>query len=236
MSNKASRKEGIVRRFARRLNRHRLHIAAQLRLRAAVRAVAGFPRVKSQQDHRLPAPLIITLTSYPPRFPMLANTIKSLLDQSMRADRLVLWITHEDMDALPDDVRALEQHGLEIRGSIEMRSYKKLVPALLAFPDAFLVTADDDVYYPPRWLATLVESLDPQDPKIVSARAHMARLDENGRFIPYINWEFDTQSQIATGPSKLLFPTGGAGTLYPRHASQGRGPKPIVQLALSHSR
>ena len=45
--------------------------------------------------------------------------------------------------------------GLEIRECDNLRSFKKLVPALQTFPNAFIVTADDDLYFAPNWLETL---------------------------------------------------------------------------------
>ncbi len=45
---------------------------------------------------------------------------------------------------------------LEIRTCAPWRSYKKIVPTLLAHPGAFIATADDDLYYPADWLERLV--------------------------------------------------------------------------------
>ena len=81
--------------------------------RQAERAVARFPTVKDKAPHGLATPLIVTLTSFPPRLPMLAKTLKSLLDQHTRPDRVVLWLAHEDIEQLPADVLALREHGLE---------------------------------------------------------------------------------------------------------------------------
>ena len=83
----------------------------------------------------------MSLTSYPPRYRALANTLRSLIDHTVRADRLVLWIAHDDLVALPPEVRALAAHKLEVRGCDDLGPFKKLVPSLLAFPDATIVTA-----------------------------------------------------------------------------------------------
>ena len=122
------------------------------RLRRAQRAVSRFPTVTGRKPHELGAPLIVTLTSYPPRFPTLGATLRSLLDQTVQADRTILWLAEQDLALLPDDVIVLKDFGLEIRTCADLRSYKKLIPALQAFPDAWFATADDDVYYRPDWL------------------------------------------------------------------------------------
>ncbi len=188
--------------------------AARLR-RAALRATAGFPTVARRDPHGLPGELIVNLTSYPARFATLALTLRSLLDQSVRADRTILWVGEAAVAELPPDVRLLEQHGLEVRACTDLRSYTKLVPALRAIPAAFHVTADDDLYYPSDWLARLVLSHDPNRPAIVAMRAHMARTDATGALLPYREWELATSLHADDAPSRLLFPTGVAGVLYP---------------------
>ncbi len=188
------------------------------RLRAAQHAVAAFPTVVERRPHPLAAPLIVTLTSYPPRFGTLAATLRSLLDQTMQADRTILWIAPTDLDRLPGEVSALERHGLEIRACADTRSYKKLIPALAMFPGSYFVTADDDVYYPPGWLAGLVAAIPPGERAAVAGRAHLAHFDEHGLARPYAGWELATSSPRAIDPHTRLFPTGVGGVLYPPDA------------------
>lgn len=190
-------------------------LAAVYRLRAAYRSVARFPSQRARYPHRLPSPVVVTLTSYPPRFPTLALTLKSLLDQTIFADRTLLWIAHDDYAQLPEEVLALTGHGLEIRQCDDLRSFKKLIPALKEFPDAVLVTADDDLYYPPDWLAALLAAHDPDAPAIVAVRAHLASVQDDGRLAPYDTWTMATHELRDVSPTQLLFPTGCAGVLYP---------------------
>lgn len=178
-------------------------------------AVARFPVIAEKQHHGLPSPLIITLTSFPPRFPMLGKTLRSLLDQQTQPDRVVLWLAHGDLEKLPQDVLALQDHGLEIRGCEDTRSYKKLIPALALWPDAHFVTADDDVYYPPDWLTGLVETARQHPEEIIGTRAHMATVDGQGRLSSYSDWELATSAKQSRKADERLFPTGVGGILYP---------------------
>lgn len=162
---------------------------------------------RAPRVHGLGRPLIVTLTSYPQRFGTLALTLKSLLTQSMRPDAVVLWIAHDDLPLLPDAVKALTREGLSIRGCEDLRSYKKLVPALSAFPGAVLVTADDDLYYWRDWLAGLVEA-HREGGEVVCYRAHWVPGD--GR--PYKMW---TANIGPSGPDGAILPTTGGGVLYP---------------------
>ncbi|TPG16499.1 glycosyltransferase family 2 protein [Sphingomonas koreensis] len=183
--------------------------------RGAQRAVARFPQIEQQRRSGLPQDLIVNLTSYPVRYPTLAATIRSLLDQSVRAERTVLWLGWDNIDALPEEVLALRDRGLEIRGCEDIGPYTKLLPALALWPDAFLVTADDDVYYPPDWLLGLCATYDPASPAIVAWRAHLAKVDALGRVAPYAEWEMATSRTRATDAGTGLFPTGVGGVLYP---------------------
>lgn len=165
-----------------------------------------------RSSHPLPAPLIVSLTSYPPRFHLLRKTLRSLLRQTVAADRTILWVAHADFPLLPRSVLALQADGLEIRATDDLRPYKKIIPALDAFPDAYVCTADDDLYFWPTWLDELVQvAID--GPRIVPChRAHDITFDERGEPKPYSEWVTGTRFR---GTRDTLFPTNGAGTLFP---------------------
>lgn len=167
---------------------------------------------RSVFQHNLRAPLIVSLTSYPARFSTLALTLKCLLMQSMRPDRLVLWIATEEMLHLPKEVVNLQAHGLEIRECENIKSYKKIVPALELFGDCYIVTADDDLYYDSNWLRDLVKNTTEGSGEVVCHRAHCITL--NGMLMPdtYSNWKLESHD---VGHPELIFPTTGAGVLYP---------------------
>ena len=165
------------------------------------------------RPHGLPGPLIVSLTSYPPRFATLHRTLKGLLRQTVRPDRLILWIGERDEP--PAKVRALAGRGLEIRRVRHLGPFTKLLPALEAFPGAFIVIADDDVHYAADWLERLVESHDPAAPAILCRRAHRLGTDAGGAILPFALWERDVRDAAARAPSTDLIPTGVGGVLYP---------------------
>ena len=178
-------------------------------------------KLVSGEPHRLPGELVVSLTSYPPRYPTLHLTLRSLLAQRVRPDRLILWIAHHDMQPLPGEVRELERHGLEIRACDDLKSFKKLIPSLEAFPDAFIATADDDLYYPTDWLAELGEAW-MAEPSITCHRAHRLMRSSDGRIAPYLRWQVDVQDERAHRPSADLVPTGAGGIFYPPHSLDPR--------------
>jgi len=161
--------------------------------------------------HKLPSPLIVSLTSYPPRFRTLAFTLRSLLRQTVKANRIILWIAHSDMPLLPQNVTDLQTAGLEIRATGDIKSYKKILPALDAFPNAFIATADDDIYYRSTWLEQLVEGVSLADRIISCHRANEIIFDSEGRFKSSRAWVPVTRKK----QQKTLFPHGCGGVLFP---------------------
>lgn len=180
------------------------------------RALRRAWRPRRGKGHNLPGELIISLTSYPARFRTLHLTLACLLDQTVRPARVILWIAHDDRVLLPRRIARLDGRGLEIRTCADLRSYKKLIPALEAFPDAFIATADDDTYYPSGWLEKLVAGADGST--IACHRAHRLVLDEDDKLAPYLDWDFDVQDSKARKKSIDLVPTGVGGVLYPPHS------------------
>jgi hypothetical protein len=162
--------------------------------------------------HELPSRLIVSVTSYPRRFRTLALTLKCLLSQTIAPDAVVLWIAHDDKEALPVEVLALQRVGLTIEYTDDLKSFKKIIPALRRFSNAFVVTADDDIYYWPTWLEEFVKAYSPVRREILCHRLHKIRLGTNGIPLPYNQWEFEYNG---TEASPLLFPTGAGGVFYP---------------------
>ena len=176
------------------------------------------------RPHGLPGSLVVSLTSYPKRFDVIARTLQCLLTQSVQPDRVVLWVGHEAYPLLPPSILALKDAGLEIRAAEDMRAYTKIIPSLKAFPEAYVCTADDDLYYHARWLEELIanaaqSSTSPQSSArtessalITCFRAHEILADPEGVYLPYNDWNQDTPFR---GISPALFPTGCGGVLYP---------------------
>jgi hypothetical protein len=163
-------------------------------------------------NHGLPHPLIVSLTSYPARFDTLGDTLRCLLLQSVTADRVILWIDHSAIKKLPEDILAMRERGLEVRGTRDIRSYTKIIPTLREFPDAFIATADDDLYYPRDWLKELVEGWDGRPNLVVCHRAHEIPERSDNQFPLYRDWAWEVS---AAKESHRLFPTGVGGVLYP---------------------
>lgn len=166
------------------------------------------------RPHGLPVPLIISLTSFPARYDTLHLTLKSLMGQSVRPDRVILWLAEEHQAALTPAILALRDQGLTIAscGDNRLRSHNKYIHARRLHPEAVIVTADDDTYYWPDWLAGLLADYDPAQALIPCHRVHEIRLMPDGKPAAYRDWLWESKD---TEPSALIFPTGVGGVLYP---------------------
>ncbi|WP_197284587.1 glycosyltransferase [Piscinibacter sakaiensis] len=162
------------------------------------------------------SPVVVSLTSYPRRIGTTAVTVRSILNQDVRPDELILWLSPDQfpggIKSLPDDLQTLQKQGLDIRWCEDNRSYKKLIPALKEYPDAVLVTADDDVDYHSTWLLELLVGhlLRPKD--VIAHRGHRVCRGADGGLLPYRQWLKEVPGSL---PSFENFATGCGGILYP---------------------
>ena len=162
-----------------------------------------------------PKPIVVSLTSIPSRLFQKADiTISTLLRQSCRPDHVILWLSNALRDhPLPKTFAHLLRAGLEVRYCEDAGPHTKLIYTLQAYPDCLAVTADDDLLYPPTWLGELYASYQKAPHYIHCHRAHLIRRATDGTLLPYAEWDYQAPGTI--GPSHLLFPTSGAGILFP---------------------
>lgn len=166
--------------------------------------------------HGLDGRIIISLTSYPARFKSLPRTIRSLLDQTVPADEIILWVGQDDYAHIPDHVNALQNEVFSIRPYQDMKSYLKIVPTLVHYPDDYIVTVDDDCYYPAKLIQTFVEHHDGERPAILCRRAHRIIWNPDGTMKPYLEWTGNIDEDTPPGGGRTdLLATGHGGVFYP---------------------
>lgn len=158
--------------------------------------------------------LIVSLTSFPARIPTLHLCIETLLQQTIKPDRIILWLSKSEIlpEELPASLTRLEKRGLEIKWCKNTRSYRKLIPTLHDYPDALIVTADDDIFYPKTWLEQLYTAYQKEPEYIHCHRAHLIKYSPDGNSLPYLQWGY--LSMGIQGPSLDIIPTGVGGVLY----------------------
>lgn len=171
--------------------------------------------IDSEQNNYLDN-IIVSLTSYPARMGGIVYCINSLLRQSVRARKVILWLAETQYPNgkkdLPNNLLELCDYGLEIRFCDDLKSYKKIFYSAQEYSNSIIVTADDDTLYPENWLSNLLKTHIEYPDCIVCYRAHEITFDQNG-LRTYKSW--NALSKNFQGPSLKLVPIGVGGILYP---------------------
>lgn len=158
--------------------------------------------------------LMVSLTTFSKRIDDVYICIESLLQQTLRPNKLVLWLSREEFseDDIPASLRLQMKRGLEIKFcERDIGPYKKIIPALLEFPDYKIITVDDDVIYPVDLVDKLYRSYQ-SDPTVIHAfHAHQISLDASGNLLPYKQWQRPT---LEIQPSLFTYPVGIGGVIY----------------------
>lgn len=157
---------------------------------------------------------LISLTTYGERANKVHITLQSLFEQSCKPAKILLWLDRDEFskENLPEPIRQARERGVEIGFCENLRSYKKIIPTLYAYASNRIITVDDDIMYPPEFVAGLDAEHQRYPNHIVAYRAHVISFDEHGKLSPYRAWKKCIHN---VEPSLLWFPTGAGGVLYP---------------------
>lgn len=162
--------------------------------------------------------VVVSLTTYGLKITQVYLAIESLLHQTMKPNKIILWLDenkYSNENSIPIALQRQLQRGLEIRLCKDVRSHTKLVPALINYPEAIIITIDDDIIYPIDFVERLVRSYQNDRSKIYYYRGHQITFDDTFSYTPskYIDWV----KKGGKGSSILNVPTGVLGILYPPH-------------------
>lgn len=112
------------------------------------------------------SPVIVSLSTLPPRSEFLALTIESLLQQRRQPDSILVNVPHSarrapgdiDVPACLPELQRRAPH-LQVIRTEDRGPGTKLLPALerVHDPEAIIITVDDDMTYEPRLVETLVQ-------------------------------------------------------------------------------
>ena len=164
--------------FGRLVSGIAVDLGATIGGRVTVLDVLGVPRPVAPRAFDLSGrrSLIAAVTTVPSRLPHLHYAVRSICEQSLRADAIIVAVPRTSASArmaddyaatLPPELEALQRGGCPItvaRGD-DFGPATKLIPALQFAPraDDCVVTFDDDNWYSPELLASLAahEALHP---------------------------------------------------------------------------
>ena len=179
-------------------------------VRKAVEAMQG-GQLKKNGDA---SDIIVSLTSYGVRVEdTLPYALYSLLRQTHMPNRIVVWLDNINWDEekLPPVLKKLQSLGVEFYFVEDLRSYKKLIPALKRFPHNTIITVDDDMYYNRQLIEWLVDAYNEYDEKCVLGPWGVVEAKEDGVYLPYSQWK----DKVVHGSIPKFSLIGCGGILYP---------------------
>lgn len=165
-------------------------------------------------DSRREENIIISLTSFPARMDKIHLCLKSLLIQTLKPDKIVVYLGKDEFTniELPNKVCELMKYGVEFRFVEDLKPHTKYYYAIQEFPNSIVITVDDDVYYEPHLVEDLYKYHTKFPHDVICTRAHKMKI-VNSKLVSYNAWEFETRD--VGRESHLFFATGVGGVLYP---------------------
>ena len=161
--------------------------------------------------------VIVSLTSFGKRIYDVFLAIESIMQGTIKPNRIVLWLAEEEFGGkvLPRTLQLQQSRGLEVRFCEDLRSYKKLIPALKQYPEACIITIDDDLIYEFDIVERLVGAHWEHPNSVCACRVHRMTFDEEHVLKSYMDWEWEYS--VDGREISYIFPTTGGGVLFPPH-------------------
>ena len=162
--------------------------------------------------------IIVSLTSYPRRINVVPYTIASILNQTVKPDKVILWLGNDRFpnDKLPQIFDKLRACGVSIEFREDIGPHTKYFYAMKEYPEDIVITFDDDQVYDNYIIEKLYDSYT-KHPNCVSAmRMVKITFKPDGNIAGYNDFCFDSNSPIGYETHGCL-PEGICGILYPPH-------------------
>lgn len=164
--------------------------------------------------------MIVSLTTFPDRINDVWISISSIMNQTRKAKKILLWLSKEQFSddyQLPESLLKLQNRGLEIRMcEDDFMPHKKYFYAMQEYPNDIIVTIDDDIFYPGNHLEKLWEKHLEYPDAVCCWYAGKMRYDNSGKLLKYNDWQSDVSGEVE--PTLQILPVGCGGVLYPPHA------------------
>lgn len=160
--------------------------------------------------------IIASLTSFPGRIKTTYLAIEAILRQSVKPNRIVLWLAggqfprHEE--DLPERLLQLKNKGLEILFCDDIRSHKKYYYTMKKREGEVIILFDDDLFFHEDVIKNLIEIHLKNPSCVIGTRVHRMTFSPDGMLNNYRKWEINYRGEEA---SILNHSNSGHGTLVP---------------------
>ncbi|WP_374548520.1 glycosyltransferase family A protein [Flavobacterium sp.] len=166
--------------------------------------------IEKLNDNRNSIPVIVSLTTIASRLSKVHITLRSVMNQSVKPEKIILWINENDREKIPPTLSKLTGSLLEIKFTPHKSSHKKLIPTLEMFPNKIIVTCDDDLIYEKKWLEKLYETHLKFPKDIICNKARRIGLINQNELLDYSQWKYNTENDfrknLAIGEGGILYP------------------------------
>lgn len=168
---------------------------------------------KGVNKNNLKNKIIVSLTTYSKRIEEVYLVIESIFNQTLKADKIILWLdeTEFDEETIPNILKNQRERGLEIRYYENIKSYKKLIPNLKEYQNEIIITIDDDIIYPINFIERLYKN-HIKFPNVILCNIGREIPKNKKLILEYKNWKFTKNIKF---PMYEIVPIGAGGILYP---------------------
>jgi len=161
---------------------------------------------------------IVSLTTFPARIDKVWLTIESILRQDEKPNKIILWLYNGEFngkDSLPKNLLRLEKRGLEIYFCKEnLMPHKKYFYTMLQYPEANIITIDDDMFYPFNLISKLKKSHKEYPEAIICPITRQIEVKGN-EIQPYNDSNYLRFNSIPNFKNHTM---GGGGAFFPAHS------------------
>ena len=161
---------------------------------------------------------IVTFTSFPARIGSVWLVVETILRQTVKPDKIILWLSKDQfssLDALPKNLLKLKERGLEIElRDGNLKSHKKYYYTVSEYPNDNLIIIDDDILY----RSTMIEDMlryKEQYPNTIIAQCGLEVTHTHNTVNSFNKWISIYDEEI--GNRNFFFGSGG-GTYIPAHS------------------
>lgn len=156
-------------------------------------------------------PVIVSLATIPSRLNIVHLTIRSILNQSISPEKIILWLHKDLKNDIPKKLSNLEGGLFEIKFSELTSSHRKLVNTIKIHPNKVIVTCDDDMIYRKNWLENIYNSHKKNTGMVIANQVRCITYKDD-EVLAYTKW--NSMNGLCNNNAAML-PIGAGGTLYP---------------------